>query len=337
MSMSKKIPCGGFELGESLEVKDGKLDLVEGAGGVQSDWNVNDPDAAGYIKNRICYDNNKVFIDTVLENSSSDAYGTASESIEVNELAVGHTYILEVDGIRHSYDLSYAYVSSNNFSWLYLGGYPDSSSTIHGPDIGIYIPVEYNNVPDVYSGKVYFYREDKKYPCSVKLYEVASDKIKQIDPKYIPSQRFDVTISEDDDGNLVSDKTPAEILEAYNNGQIVNGTIDKFGINLSLSNFVNNGVGVIFTATDSYGGFVNFFEVNNDRTVFERDYLLIQPADDLPNGQILTTTGGMWGPSDSLILPSTNFVLPSSTSGSTKKFKITVDDTGTISATEYTT
>ena len=28
-----KVPCGGFELGESLIMKDGKLDLVEGAGG----------------------------------------------------------------------------------------------------------------------------------------------------------------------------------------------------------------------------------------------------------------------------------------------------------------
>lgn len=83
--------------------------------------------------------------------------------------------------------------------------------------------------------------------------------IKTIDPKYILSQRFDVTIFEDDDGNLVSDKTPAEILEAYNNGQIVNGTIDKFGINLSLSVFVNNGVGVIFTAMDSNHAFVRFF------------------------------------------------------------------------------
>ena len=31
--MSNKVPCGGFELGESLIMKDGKLDLVEGAGG----------------------------------------------------------------------------------------------------------------------------------------------------------------------------------------------------------------------------------------------------------------------------------------------------------------
>ena len=30
-------------------------------------------------------------------------------------------------------------------------------------------------------------------------------------------------------------------------------------------------------------------------------------------------------------------IIPSSTSGSTKKFKLTVDDTGTVSATEVTT
>ena len=32
-----------------------------------------------------------------------------------------------------------------------------------------------------------------------------------------------------------------------------------------------------------------------------------------------------------------NIVIPSSTSGSAKKFKITVDDSGTITATEVTT
>lgn len=144
-----------------------------------------------------------------------------------------------------------------------------------------------------------------------------------------------MTISEDDDGNLVSDKTPAEILEAYNNGQIVNGTLDESGINLSLSIFINGGVAVAFVAMSA--DFVWFFEVGKDRTVSEFEYRLLQPASDLPNGQILTTINGKWGTSDSLILPSTNFILPSSTSGSTKKFKITVDDTGTISATEYTT
>ena len=37
-----KIPCGGFELGDGLEVKDGKLDLVGGAGGVTVDSELSD-------------------------------------------------------------------------------------------------------------------------------------------------------------------------------------------------------------------------------------------------------------------------------------------------------
>ena len=36
------------------------------------------------------------------------------------------------------------------------------------------------------------------------------------------------------------------------------------------------------------------------------------------------------------MIEASEYIIPSSTSGSTKKFKITVDDTGTISATEVT-
>lgn len=41
--------------------------------------------------------------------------------------------------------------------------------------------------------------------------------------------------------------------------------------------------------------------------------------------------------SDGHVIPTEYLILPSSTSGSTKKFKITVDDSGTITATEVTT
>lgn len=34
--MSKKIPCGGFELDDSLEVRDGKLGLAGGTGGIRT-------------------------------------------------------------------------------------------------------------------------------------------------------------------------------------------------------------------------------------------------------------------------------------------------------------
>lgn len=39
---NKKVPCGGFELGDSLVIKDGKLDLVEGGGSITVDSELSD-------------------------------------------------------------------------------------------------------------------------------------------------------------------------------------------------------------------------------------------------------------------------------------------------------
>lgn len=47
-----KVPCGGFELDESLALNNGKLGLAPGVGGVQADWNQNDDTQSGYVKNR---------------------------------------------------------------------------------------------------------------------------------------------------------------------------------------------------------------------------------------------------------------------------------------------
>ena len=60
----------------------------------------------------------------------------------------------------------------------------------------------------------------------------------------------------------------------------------------------------------------------------------------LPNPNPLTFTGAVAGSYDgsealTVEIPET-FILHSSTAGSTKKFKITVDDAGTLSATEVT-
>ena len=60
----------------------------------------------------------------------------------------------------------------------------------------------------------------------------------------------------------------------------------------------------------------------------------------LPNPNPLTFTGSVTGSYDgsealTVEIPET-FILHSSTAGSTKKFKITVDDSGTLSATEVT-
>ena len=47
-----KVPCGGFELDESLALNNGKLGLAPGAGGSQADWNVTDSADSAFIKNK---------------------------------------------------------------------------------------------------------------------------------------------------------------------------------------------------------------------------------------------------------------------------------------------
>ena len=47
-----KVPCGGFELDESLALNNGKLGLAPGAGGSQADWNVTDSNDPAFIKNK---------------------------------------------------------------------------------------------------------------------------------------------------------------------------------------------------------------------------------------------------------------------------------------------
>ena len=48
--MGKKICCGGFEIGDGLQLDGKQLNVV--GGGQQSDYNQNDPDVVDYIKNR---------------------------------------------------------------------------------------------------------------------------------------------------------------------------------------------------------------------------------------------------------------------------------------------
>ena len=54
--MNNKIPCGGFELNDSLTLDSEKKLGVNWEGQVQSDWEQNNENAPDYIKNRLCYE-----------------------------------------------------------------------------------------------------------------------------------------------------------------------------------------------------------------------------------------------------------------------------------------
>lgn len=152
--------------------------------------------------------------------------------------------------------------------------------------------------------------------------------IKQIDPKYIPDTTVKVNITANEDGTPRVDKTFNEIKTLIDSGVDVKCIVN----NMMVLDYVFNEGG------EAYGFEFNSVALNMVSVIiFTRDGLVTNqgPFDEfvLPevstsdNNKFLRVVNGAWQASSDLIIPS-------STSGSSKKFKITVDDSGAITATE---
>lgn len=145
------------------------------------------------------------------------------------------------------------------------------------------------------------------------------------------SSHMYVKVSRNEDGTYAADHTFAEISEHVNNG----GTASILWFQVNLPLIMKADGDLIFSVFSS-------FEVQNSLTIFISSdntislhfvslYDFFAPLDfgtDVAGKFLTVGEDGMIGPGD--------LILPSSTDGSTKKFQITVDDNGTISATEVT-
>ena len=101
----KKICCGGFEIGDGLELNGKQLNVV-GGGGQQSDYNQNDPDAVDYIKNRpgaydkffepvnITWDGNTEGKTSVTLNANTAFYHISSDTPTAEQLIGGQMTIV---------------------------------------------------------------------------------------------------------------------------------------------------------------------------------------------------------------------------------------------------
>ena len=160
--------------------------------------------------------------------------------------------------------------------------------------------------------------------------------------KSIDKALFVVNITQNSDRTLSADKTFVEIVQAYNEG--------KYNIvahAASWANFIIPLLGiedyaVLFggTTADRIIRFLAFIITDNNE-VQAQIIPLATTNSKLPNPYPLTFTGAVNETYDgssakTIEIPSGGgeVIIASSTEGSTKKFKITVDDSGTIAATE---
>lgn len=323
-----KVPCGGFELGDSLVINDGKLDLAPGAGGglptgeAPYQQLVTDGDGNAKWEDRLAYEKgrktllviNFTWIDNQYRIESGDIatqfHNICDNYSEVMVAIEGQDLLMATDFASGEYSLIY---NDKQIIRNYIGGshpYLISFSLENLSSIGI----DENSLGD---------------QVTVTLY-IIEDGVKQIDKKYLPVTTVKVNVTADEDNETYSaDKTYDEVKALIDSGVDVKCVV--------------NG-GMVFDYMFDAGGGVFCFEFKSllfdawAVLIFSPNRIVIPVSGSLAkvilprvstsdNNKFLQVVEGSWEASSDLIIPS-------STSGSKKNFKITVDDSGTITATE---
>ena len=345
-----KVPCGGFMLGEGLVLsEDGKTLNVSGGGGggVQPDWSQNDETATDYIKNRPFYTGDPA--ETVLVEESTVSFsgsdGMYSAQIQSNfEATVGQTYKVTWDGAVYE-------CACVNFSGTPFIG--NLSIPGFGSDTGEPFLMGINN-----GSRIGIYTKDASASHTISISGSIAEVI-QIPDKYISNTFRDVVIA----GYPLnwSENDWAKYYGLFQSGKLlmINGIggSNSEGYVLSMA-YISHGVYKI-SAIDSIGNFYSL-GVNQDggedkfywAPIISYDAFYFQyqqfgsdpsPVDreaykrlEVSDGLAFTTKeANQEAVKQKVVLEGDKeIILSSSTSGSTKKFKITVDDSGTLKATE---
>ena len=338
---------------------DGMAPLIEsieaGGGGVQPDWNQNDSTQPDYVKNRPFYTGNPV--ETVLVEESTVSF-TGQGGLYMGELestfkaTVGETYKVSWDGT--AYECTCVKFQNNpaigNLSIAGAGsdtGEPFLMAVVNGQGIAIATA-------------------DTSASHTFSISGIVPEVVK-IDEKYLPE--YSVLYSGDPAD--WSDAKKQQMYDDFISGKLVlyRGNQDDNGVVLSA--FYSRYVGLQFVFFENYRELRSFYSnaFSNPIDLSEyginsliKDYidtlkmwnLYKASASEVSVGDllsmyvafdsttnkacILTNTKGDIGTAQlkSTIVTNgdTDIILSSSTAGSTKKFKITVDDSGVITATE---
>lgn len=345
--MSFKIPCGGFKLDEksfSLD-ENGVLSVSGGGGGVQPDWNQNDSAAADYVKNRPFYTGDPS--ETVLVEESmvsfTDAGGLYMAQIQSNfEATVGETYKVTWDGA------TYECVCVDYNGSLFIGNLSIAGT---GSDTGEPFLMM------VYNGRgIAIYTKDTSASHTISISASIAEVI-QIPDKYISDTFRDVVIA----GNPLnwSEDDWTKYYGLFQSGKLLMingiGSSRSEGYVLSMS-YVSQGAHNI-SAIDSTGNFYSlgmyqdggkdkfywvpiisydafYFQYDETGSGASEAYKRLEILDGLT---FTTKNVNQDAVSQKVVLEGDKeIILSSSTSGSAKKFKITVDDSGTLKATEVT-
>ena len=145
--------------------------------------------------------------------------------------------------------------------------------------------------------------------------------------------------------SITLDKTADQILAAINEGKSVIARVaSEITIDLPLVSFDTISGNIIFAgvvqymAMDSISPIIYFLRLRNDEaTLYSSVAIALDPEGKLPQVSMASVPTRDMQIATKKYVDDKEFILQSTTPNSTKKFKITVDDTGALSAVEVTT
>lgn len=333
MDNKVKIPCGGFYLGDGLTMDGNTLKSSGGGKQVQSDWNQNDISAADYVKNRPFY--LKDAIETkIFERVFTVQTGLSYRNLDGTNLGLeaGKEYTVNImsqefkatayvyeDGAVCIGDGDAAYSGNTNFS----GDVPFGVADVAGAGYAIVLSAPYLAESGLISSPT------DEIPVNI-ISEI--QEVVPIDAKFLPeATQFSA-------GVISKNQVRNEIFV----NELLNVSENETTYKQLLEYLSNSVFSVIHcSASNISSDGVSLFVISYQVSIGAKGVVLVNGYS-ISGGNInaiefvfpLNSDGS--GIDDDALLESINLIIPNYIllENNDKKFKITVDDSGTISATE---
>ena len=376
----KKICCGGFEIGDGLELNGKQLNVV-GGGGQQSDYNQNDPDAVDYIKNRpgaydkffepvnITWDGNTEGKTSVTLNANTAFYHISSDTPTTEQLIGGQMTIVNGSTIEltdKSVDFKDDVISvSESLCVIVLK--EGTHNGIEFPLTGTYFIKVYND-----EAKQYFYATSLTSPggnVQIKIPEKYLDVVtKQEVNKVRATASTALTTANTANSKATTAQTTADTAtDAIQKASLLTFSFTFDKVTSGRDSFVFNGfdyykisdfnvkeASVISFDVTSADGKKNTYKNVGYNCVQYGDFIIVNSPGNCHfeiNGKTINFTAPSAGlyarykDRNNAVTAGTGIfnisrisdgeIILSSTPDTTKKFRITVDNTGALKATEF--
>lgn len=305
--------------GKGVTVPDGTLldgiapliESIETGGGVQPDWNQNDSTQPDYVKNRPFYTSD--YVETVLVEESTVSFANApggytGQLESTFEATVGETYKVSWDGTTYEC----ACVNFNNNPVIGNLSVAGAGSDTGEPFLIVVNP----------GGRIKIGTADTSASHTISISGYAESVVK-IDQKYLP------VASKTEPGIISITPLSNYILQQVQNEYFseINTQVSGYGYADTIKEYANKNNSCSIFSSGKFGGAVlSCYDTANKHITFVLSGKKNIECWKFSQGS--TTMERLWGISEDGV------VISSSTPDSTKKFRITVDDSGTITATE---